>query len=143
MNIRLLRRRIELETTCIIFLQEIKCSKEELKIIGGNVWRGSEAIAVDAKGVARGIGILWNPREVSLFEFSATQLSLSAAFHILGTSTRGFITNVYDPPQVEHKVKFLDSLEMLKRMLRGKPWILGGDFNLFRNIDEKKVGYDH
>ena len=72
MNIRLLRKRIELDNLGIMFLQETKYSEAELKIIGGKVWRGSEAIAVDAKGAARGIGILWNPREVSLSDFSAT-----------------------------------------------------------------------
>ena len=29
---------------------------------------------------------------------------------------------------------------MLKLALGGKPWILGGDFNLVKNIDEKKGG---
>ena len=104
LKIRLLRRRIELENPGIIFLQETKCSEPELKIIGGKVWRGSEAIAMDAKGAARGIGILWNPREVPLSDFSATQHSLSTSFHILGTSTRGFMTDVYDPPHAEHKM---------------------------------------
>ena len=98
MNIRLLRRRLELENPSIILLQEIKFLEEELKIIRGKFWRVSEAIAVDAKGAARGIGILWNPREASLSDFSTTQFSLSATFHILGTSTRGFMTNVYKPP---------------------------------------------
>ena len=65
------------------------------------VWKGCEAIAVDAKKVAGGIGILWNPREVSLSDFSASRHSLSAAFHILGTSIRGFMTNVDGPPRAE------------------------------------------
>ena len=82
-----------------MFLQEIKFSEEELKSIGGKVWKGCEAIVVDAKREARGIKILWNPREVSLSEFSVNQHSLSMPFHILGTSTRGFMTNMYDPPR--------------------------------------------
>ena len=85
---------------------------------------GSEAIGVDAKGATRGIGILWNPRVVSLYEFFATHFSLSAAFQILGTCTRGFMTNVYSPPREEQKRKFLESLGRLKWSLEGKPWIL-------------------
>ena len=80
MKIHILRRRIENEKLGIIFLQETKCSEDELKIIGEKVWRGCEAIVVDAKGVTREIGILWNSREVSLSEFMATQFSLSSAF---------------------------------------------------------------
>ena len=103
-----------------MFLQETKYSEAELKIIGGKVWRGSEAIAMDAKGAAGGIGILWNPREVSLSDFYATQFSLSPTFHILGTSTMGFMTNVYRPPRAEQKVQCLESLVILKRMSKRK-----------------------
>ena len=110
----------------------------ELKSIGGKVWKGCEAIAMDAKKAAGGIGILWNPREVSLPDFSATQHSLSAAFHILGTSIRGFMTNVYGPPREEQKMQFLDSLRMINGMIEGNPWIIGGDFNPIRNLEEKK-----
>ena len=92
----------------------------ELKRIGGKVWKGYVVIAVDSKKVSRGIGTLWNPREFSLFDFSATQHSLSAAFHILGTSIRGFMTNVYTPPQEDQKIQFLDSLRKTKGMSEGK-----------------------
>ena len=44
------------------------------------------------------------------------------------------MTNVYGPPQ------FLESLGMLKLALGGKTCILGGDFNLVRNLDKKKGG---
>ena len=141
LKIRFLRRRIENKKPGIIFLQETKCSEDELKVIGEKVWRGSEAIVVDAKGVAGGIGILWNPREVALFDFVASQFSLAATFHILGTHTQGFITNNYDPPRAEHKFNFLDSLSNLKMEARGIPWILGCDFNLVRSLDEKKEEY--
>ena len=46
-----------MEKLGIIFLQEMKCSEDELKVIRGKVWWGSEAIVVDAKGHARGIEI--------------------------------------------------------------------------------------
>ena len=55
-----------MEKPGVIFLQETKCSKIELQSIGGKVWKGCEAIAVDANKVVGGIGILWNPKEVSL-----------------------------------------------------------------------------
>ena len=132
LKIRLLRRNIELEKLGVIFLQETKCSKIELKSIGGKVWKGCEAIAVDANKVVGGIGILWNPKEVSLFNFSATQHFLCAAFHILGTCIWGFMTNVYGLPRAEQKIQFLDSLRMINGMPKGKPWIIGGDFNLIR-----------
>ena len=40
-----------MEKPGIILLQETKCSEDKFKVIGGKVWQGSEAIAVDEKGV--------------------------------------------------------------------------------------------
>ena len=35
---------------------------------------------------------------------------------------------------------FVDSLSDIKKIAEGKSWILGGDFNLIRNLEEKKGG---
>ena len=78
-------------------------------------------MVVYAKGAPRLIGILWNPREVALSNFIAMQFSLSVAFQILGTSTRWFLTNIYEPPHGEQKLNFLESLGILKMEARGKP----------------------
>ena len=37
-------------------------------------------------------------------------------------------------------MQFLDSLRMINTLTEGKPWIIGGDFNLIRSLDEKKGG---
>ena len=124
----------------MVFLQETKCSETDLKSIGGKAWKGSEIVAVDVIKVAGGIGILWNPKEVLLYNFSVTQYSLSAAFHIIGIDIRGFLTNVYGPPRAEQKVNFRDSLRMINTLTEGKPWIIGGDFNLINSLEEKKRG---
>ena len=101
MKIHLLKRRIEKEKSGIIFLQETKCSEEELKSIARKIWKGCETVATNAKGEAGGMGILWNPREVNLSGIVATPFSLSVYFHILGTRIKGFLTNVYGPPMEE------------------------------------------
>ena len=101
LKICILTRKIELENPGVIFLQETKCLETKLKSIGGKVWKECKTVAVDAKKVAGGIGFLWNPKEVFLYNFSRTQYSLSVSFHILGTGIRGFMTNVYCPPREE------------------------------------------
>ena len=40
----------------------------------------------------------------------------------------------------EQKFSFLDSLSNIKEIARDKSWTLGGDFNLIRNLEEKKGG---
>ena len=138
LKIHLLRRRIEKEKYGIVFLQETKCSEEELKSIAEKIWKGCEMVAIDSKGATRRIGILWIPREVNLSGFVATPFSLSIDFHILGTRIRGFFTNIYGPPREEQKLSFLDSLTFIKKTSEDKPWILRRDFNLIKNIEEKK-----
>ena len=93
----LLKRRIDKEKLGIIFLQETKCSGEDLASIAQKAWKGCELIAIDARGVVGGLGILWNPRVVSLSGFLTTNCTISVEFHILGTRIRGFISNVYGP----------------------------------------------
>ena len=93
----------------------------DLKSIGGKAWKGCEIVAVDAIKAVGGIGILWNPKEVFLYNFSATQYSLSTTFHIIRKDIRGFLTNVYGPPREEQKLHFLDSLRMINTLTEGKP----------------------
>ena len=71
----------------------------------------------------------------------AMQLSLLEAFQILGTSTQGILTNIYGPPQAKQKFNFMEYLSMIKMEVGGRPWILGRDFNLVRNLYKKKEGY--
>ena len=65
-------------------------------------------MALDAFGDARGFEFLWNPKLVSMTNFVASRYMLSACFHILGTSVRGVITNVYGPFQLARKSDFLE-----------------------------------
>ena len=137
---RLLKRRIDKEKSGIIFLQETKCSGEELANIAHKVWKGCESIAIDARGAVGGLGILWNHRVVSLLGFLATNCTISADFHILGTRIRGFISNVYGPPKWVQNQAFIESLTDLKNLVQNRAWIIGGDFNLIRNLEKKKGG---
>ena len=72
--------------------------------------------------------------------FLATPFTLSIEFHIVGTRIRGFISNLYGPPRAEQKTAFLDLISYIKAIVEDKSWILGEDFNLIRNLDEKKGG---
>ena len=82
-------------------MKETKCSGEELSSIARKVWKGCESIALDARGAAGSLGILWNPQEVHLSGFLASPYMLLDDFHIIGTIIRGVISNVYGPPRAE------------------------------------------
>lgn len=65
---------------------------------------------LDALGSMEDLGLLWNPNMVSMTSFVASRYMLSACFHILGTSVRRVITNVYGPFQLACKLAFLEEL---------------------------------
>ena len=65
---------------------------------------------------------------------------MEARFHVLGTTVKGVITNVYGPFQMTHKQAFLDELQSLKEWVGMDHWIIGGDFKLIRSLEEKKGG---
>ena len=94
---RILKRKIANEKPSIMMIQETKCSEECLRKLGEKIWRGSRTIGTDSIRAAGGVGIWWNPREVSLHNFVTTKYSISAEFHFIGTKIRGCLTNVYGP----------------------------------------------
>lgn len=85
----MLKWKIEREKSLIIMLQETKCSEAELKEIKARIWCGCEVIATDATRTIRGMGILWNPREVGLNDLRSSRFIFSANFHIVGMRVRG------------------------------------------------------
>ena len=137
---RILKRKIEVEQPWIILLQETKCSGEVLEKIARKAWPRCKRMAINASGSAGGLGILWNPNLVSLYGFRSTCFSMSCFYKIIGTSQVGFLSNVYRPSQSSRKLEFLDSLHGLKEEADGLSWILGGDFNIIRSLEEKKGG---
>ena len=72
--------------------------------------------------------------------FFKTRLSISATYQIIGSNKTRYITNVYGPTTPRDKNAFIRNLEGLATLTSGSKWILGGDFNLICNLDEKRGG---
>ena len=80
---RLLKQKISMDKPTIVFLQETKCSSEEMEKSTRRIWKGAQVMAIDADGAVGGLGLLWNPNLVSISNICATRLIISAQFHIL------------------------------------------------------------
>ena len=135
---RLLKRKIDKEKRAIVFLQETKCDSEEMTKISERVWKGAMVVARDVEGAMGGLALMWNPNLVSLSNLCSTSFSTSRRFQILGPNIQGVVTNVYGPFQSCKKSTFLSNLGYLKEWVEDAPWLIGGDFNLIRSLDEKK-----
>ena len=79
-------------------------------------------MAIDIIGSAGGIGIIWNPLEISLSNFLATKSSIFVEFHIRGTSIKGILSSVYGSFSLSPKQAFMNSLKMLNYGLDNGTW---------------------
>ena len=114
-----------MEKPAILFLQETKCSSEEMEKSSRRIRKGAQVAAI-----AGGIGFLWNPNLVSISNICATHFIISVQFHILGSETKGVVSNVYGSFQPNKKYTFLKEISSLREWVGQGHWIIGRDFNL-------------
>jgi hypothetical protein len=74
--------------------------------------------------------------------FVTTKWSITADYRLIGSNKPGHLTNVYRPANPRDKQAFLRNLEHLSTLTRHNSRIIGGDYNLIRNLDEKKGDQD-
>ena len=91
-------------------------------------------------GQAGGIAILWKPEVVGLSSWRANKFSLMGDFHLLDFGVRGSLGNVYGPSSYPKKQAFIYFLGWVKGQDEVGSWVIGGDFNLISNLEEKKGG---
>ena len=108
-----INRKIKQESLDILFLQETKCSFMGLSKIKEKIWKGSQAMALDAVGQSGGIAILWQPRSVEFSNWRANKFALMADFFFLDSGVYGKAGNIYGPSCFPEKQSFMDFLNWL------------------------------
>ena len=103
-------------------------------------WKQGATVVVGAIGIVGGLAILWNTSSILLENFMATRGSITADYRLIGSNKPGHLTNVYGPANIGEKVTFLWSLEFLATLNQHNKWIIGGDFNIIRSLEEKRGG---
>eukprot|EP00253_Pinus_taeda_P027077 PITA_27077 len=99
-----------------------------------------QVIGQDAIGAAGGIAILWNPNEIIIDNWSSMNGSITGLGRIVGTPQQVVITGVYGPPSSGRREQFINNFKSIRRLYPEAAWIIDGDFNLIRSLDEKKGG---
>ena len=61
-------------------------------------------------------------------------------FKLTGMEERILISRVYGPHSPRDRKDFLNNVQTIRRILLGNLWIIGGDFNLIRELGEKRGG---
>ena len=137
---RMLSFRMKQDMSDMIFIQEMKCSIQKIKLIHSKWLHRFEFLEVNAANTVGGILTLWNPQKVKVLDAEASRNYLSVVIQLVGVSKTFLVTNVYGPPIIEDKLILLEALTDLRNRINGIPWILGGDFNMIKSLLEKKGG---
>jgi exonuclease III len=124
----------------VLFLQETKCSSEDIDKLLPKCWKQGEAVSIDAIGTTGGLTILWNTNAIILENFSATRWAIKADYKLIGSNRPGHLINVYSPANPRDKQAFLSSMRQTSSHTHYKNWIVGGDFNIIRSLEEKRGG---
>ena len=69
---KIMRKKIQIESSVVMFVQEKKCTEHHLLEVGRKSWRNCEVVGIDAYVAAGGLRILWDPDKISLMGFVAS-----------------------------------------------------------------------
>eukprot|EP00253_Pinus_taeda_P026041 PITA_26041 len=94
----------------------------------------------DAIGSVGGLAILWNRNDIILGGWTSMTSILTGIGRIVGTNEKVVISGVYGPPTPREKENFMQKMKAIRRIYPEPAWIIGGDFNLIRSLEEKKGG---
>jgi len=137
---KLLRDLILVEAPDIVLLQETKCTSEDFDRLLPYCWKQGGVVSIDATGTAGGLAILWNTNAVLLENFRTTRWSITEDYRLIDSNKPEHLTSVNGPATPRDKQAFLRSLSYLSSLTQYNRWIVGGDFNIIRSLEEKKGG---
>jgi exonuclease III len=137
---KMLRDLIFAEKPDIVLLQETKCTTEYIDRLLPYCWKQGEEISTATIGTAGGLAILWNTNSLPMDNFITTKWSITTDYRLIGSNKPRHLTNVYGLTNPRDKKAFLRNLEYLSNLTRHNRWIVGGDYNLIRSLEEKKGG---
>eukprot|EP00253_Pinus_taeda_P018479 PITA_18479 len=137
---RYLKEKLKKEKPSVMILQETKNLVQQIEEFMDKNKMHYEVMGQVAIGSAGGIEILWNPNDIILDSWTSMSRILTGLGRIVGTKEQVVISGVYGPPSPGEKENFLNSMKTIRRLYPEVDWIIGGDFNLIRSLEEKKGG---
>jgi len=140
---RNLSNKIKEEKPDIVFIQEIKCSVENVREKHRKWIKRYEYLEVKANKFFGGILTLWDPQKFGMLDTEASRHHLSLISQLVGDRQCYMITNVYHPQPVEEKLRLITTLEDMKKRYQALPWILRGDFNMIKSLTRRKGELEH
>eukprot|EP00253_Pinus_taeda_P007926 PITA_07926 len=123
-----------------MIIQETKMNQQQIQEILDKSKSKFEVMAQDVEGTTGGLAILWNPEEVTFENWISLPRILFGVCRIAGTKERILISRVYGPHLPRDRKNFLRNIQAVSKLISEDVWIIGGDFNLIRDLGEKRGG---
>eukprot|EP00253_Pinus_taeda_P003052 PITA_03052 len=92
----------------------------------------------DAIGTPGGLAIMWNPEELIFENWISLPRILAGSCRVIGSAEKVLITGVYGPHIAGERERFVKNVKEARGLYPEMSWIIGGDFNLIRTMDEKR-----
>jgi len=124
----------------IMLIQETKMSQQQIQEILDKSKTNFKVMAQDAEGSAGGLAVLWNSEEVTFENWISLPRILSGVCRIVGTKERFLISRVYGPHLPRGRKEFMRNIQAVRKLIPEDLWIVGRDFNLIRDLGEKRGG---
>ena len=135
-----MKEKLKKDKPSIMILQETKTTVQQLEGIINKSKVQYEVMGQDAIGSVGGIAILWNPNEIIFEDWISMTRILTGIGRIVGTKERVVISGIYGPHIPGERENFIKNMQIVQRIYPETTWIVGGDFNLIRSLEEKKGG---
>ena len=131
------KQKINKENTDILFIQETKFLEINIQSRSQNIWWGNMVFGQSVQGFLGGLEILWNPKSIHIRNLVASIWCLSMYVKFIGSSTFGFLTNIFgitNPHKNEFFFQFPEQTSKYLSILER----IGGYFNTITILKGKK-----
>ena len=120
-------------------LQETKLNKEEGIKLEMKLSRWYTYLQ-ESRGAARGLGIIWNPRKVTLNILKSSPSWINSKIKSIKTNLQFVLINIYGPIHNLDKKVIWEQISLFTNEYSNQIILLGGDFNTILNLEEKFRG---
>ena len=134
----MLKTKIQKDKPVVIFVQETKCTTEVTTQLMSKISKGCLCVTIDARGALGGISICQNPLLITLTNLASSPHYVYALIHLVGTSIKGHLLNLYAPQSSCLKLKLINYIEWLSIQYPNSPILIGVDFNDDNHSGRKK-----
>ncbi|XP_057860381.1 uncharacterized protein LOC131069091 [Cryptomeria japonica] len=136
---RLVKRDLTMLNLDVILLQETKLNSDKVVDFKNFCFKW-EGLFQDARGSARGLGILWNLVNIEVYPVASCDFWMACTIKCKKLNHCSPLFNIYGPIKMEDKLRVWNEITLQVNLLELGKVIMTGDFNAILNFEDKVGG---